>query len=56
MLSEAYTGFPKSSSQSTNRTDEIIDNFYVLISKYANQQRSAKFYAEKLHITAQYLT
>ncbi|RKE55672.1 AraC family transcriptional regulator [Sphingobacterium detergens] len=56
MLSEAYTGLPKSSSQSTNRTDEIIDNFYVLISKYANQQRSAKFYAEKLHITAQYLT
>ncbi|PTS98286.1 AraC family transcriptional regulator, partial [Pedobacter sp. HMWF019] len=31
-------------------THEIIDDFYQLISKHANQQRNVSFYAKKLSI------
>ncbi|MGJ1197155.1 helix-turn-helix domain-containing protein [Sphingobacterium spiritivorum] len=56
MISEVYSNSPKNKSLVKNRTHEIIDNFYLLISKYANQQRSVAFYAEKLHLTPQYLS
>ncbi|EEI89714.1 transcriptional regulator, AraC family [Sphingobacterium spiritivorum ATCC 33300] len=56
MISEVYSNSPKNKSLVKNRTHEIIDNFYLLISKHANQQRSVAFYAEKLHLTPQYLS
>lgn len=56
LISEAYSGLTNENSFTKNRTHEIIDDFYVLISKYATQQRSVKFYAEKLHLTPQYLS
>lgn len=56
MISEAYSELADSNSLVKNRSHEIIDDFYLLISKYATQQRSVKFYAEKLHLTPQYLS
>ncbi|UKB85709.1 AraC family transcriptional regulator [Chryseobacterium sp. MEBOG06] len=56
MISEVYSNLPNNKSLVKNRTHEIIDDFYRLISKYANQQRSVAFYAEKLHLTPQYLS
>ncbi|WP_336960351.1 helix-turn-helix domain-containing protein [Chryseobacterium contaminans] len=56
MISEAYSGLADQKNFTKNRTHEIIDDFYLLISQYATQQRSVKFYAEKLHLTPQYLS
>jgi len=56
MISEVYSNLPKNKSLVKNRTHEIIDDFYLLISKHANQQRNVSFYAEKLHLTPQYLS
>ncbi|MDN3693594.1 helix-turn-helix transcriptional regulator [Chryseobacterium tructae] len=56
LISEAYSGLADQNSFIKNRTHEIIDDFYLLLSKYATQQRSVKFYAEKLHLTPQYLS
>lgn len=56
MISEVYSNLPNNKRLIKNRTHEIIDDFYLLISKYANQQRSVAFYAEKLHLTPQYLS
>lgn len=56
LISEAYSGLRNQNSLTKNRTHEIIDDFYALISKYASQQRNVKFYAEKLHLTPQYLS
>jgi len=55
-LSEAYSSLAKRRKSSQSRKHEIIDNFYVLLSKYANHQRSAKFYADELYLSPQYLT
>lgn len=56
MISEVYTEMPNSKSSSKSRTHEIIDDFYQLILKYTKEQRSVNFYAEKLHLTPQYLS
>ena len=56
MISEVCSNLPNNKSSIKNRTHEIIDDFYLLITKYANQQRSVGFYAEKLHLTPQYLS
>ncbi|HCM35636.1 AraC family transcriptional regulator [Chryseobacterium sp.] len=56
MISEVYSNLPDNKSLVKNRTHEIIDDFYLLISKHASQQRSVAFYAEKLHLTPQYLS
>lgn len=56
MISEVYSSLPSNKSLVKNRTHEIIDDFYLLISKHANQQRSVAFYAKKLHLTPQYLS
>lgn len=55
-LSESYTDLAQTKNLPKSRKHEIIDNFYVLISKYASQQRNVKFYAEKLYLSPQYLT
>lgn len=56
MISEVYSDLPNNKSVVKNRTHEIIDDFYLLISKHAHQQRNVAFYAEKLHLTPQYLS
>ncbi|BAP32367.1 transcriptional regulator [Chryseobacterium sp. StRB126] len=56
MISEVYSSLANNNSLVKNRVHEIIDGFYILISKHANQERSVKFYAEKLHLTPQYLS
>jgi AraC-like DNA-binding protein len=56
MISEVYSKLPNNKNLVKSRTHEIIDEFYLLVSKYAGQQRSVVFYAEKLHLTSQYLS
>lgn len=56
MIAELYTEMPNSRNLSKSRTHEIIDNFYQLILKHAGEQRNVNFYAEKLHLTPQYLS
>lgn len=56
MISEVYTEMPNSKVSSKSRTHEIIDDFYQLILKHTKEQRSVHFYAEKLHLTPQYLS
>jgi len=47
---------PPQKSMVKNRTHELIDDFYQLLSKHALKERSVVFYAEKLNLTAQYLS
>lgn len=56
MISEVYSKLPNNKNLVKSRTHEIIDEFYLLVSTYAGQQRSVVFYAEKLHLTPQYLS
>lgn len=56
MISEVYTEMPNSKGSSKSRTHEIIDDFYQLILQYTKEQRNVNFYAEKLHLTPQYLS
>ncbi|GAA4172215.1 helix-turn-helix domain-containing protein [Sphingobacterium ginsenosidimutans] len=56
LISESYTALADHDNPVKSRTHEIIDDFYLLISKYATQERSVYFYAEKLHLTPQYLS
>ncbi|MBL1409021.1 helix-turn-helix domain-containing protein [Sphingobacterium faecale] len=56
MISEKYTRSGNKDSRVKNRTHELIDEFYSLLSRYAHQERSVTFYAEKLNLTPQYLT
>ncbi|MFD2555166.1 AraC family transcriptional regulator [Sphingobacterium tabacisoli] len=56
MISEKYTRSSDKDSRVKNRTHQLIDEFYSLISRYAHQERSVTFYAEKLSLTPQYLT
>ncbi|MDR0228840.1 MAG: helix-turn-helix domain-containing protein [Flavobacteriaceae bacterium] len=39
-----------------NRSSTVIDEFYALVSKYAVEQKDITFYADKLNLTAAYLT
>lgn len=56
LLSEAYSSLIKLDNAPKSRRHKIIDDFYMLLSKYVDQQRDVKFYADKLHLTPQYLT
>ena len=56
LIAEKHSSLPNIKTTSYNRTHEIIDNFYVLISKHAHQERRVNFYAEKMHFTPQYLS
>ncbi|SHF48084.1 helix-turn-helix domain-containing protein [Pedobacter caeni] len=55
-ISEEFPGLSQSMNCSISRTQEIIDDLYALLSKHASQQRTVKFYAQKLNLTPQYLT
>ncbi|MEC4114783.1 AraC family transcriptional regulator [Myroides pelagicus] len=39
-----------------NRTHELIDQFYALVSSHAAKERNVDFYADKLNLTPQYLS
>ncbi|AJH15113.1 helix-turn-helix domain-containing protein [Myroides profundi] len=56
LIIEKYQDVPNTKNQTKNRTHEIIDNFYSLVSKYAHKQRNVQFYADKLHLSTQYLS
>ncbi|MGS4347414.1 helix-turn-helix domain-containing protein [Myroides odoratus] len=56
LITEKYQEIPSFKSQTKNRTHELIDNFYSLVSTYAHQQRNVQFYADKLHVSSQYLS
>ncbi|TGN21946.1 helix-turn-helix domain-containing protein [Empedobacter tilapiae] len=56
LITEKYQNVPSLKNQTKNRTHEIIDNFYSLVSKYAHKQRNVQFYADKLHLSTQYLS
>ncbi|WP_160136119.1 helix-turn-helix domain-containing protein [Chryseobacterium sp. c4a] len=56
LLSEKYSNLPNGSNLQKNRKLEIIDKFYMLVSQQAYKQQNVSFYAEKLHLTPQYLT
>ncbi|HAE66536.1 MAG TPA: AraC family transcriptional regulator [Sphingobacterium sp.] len=56
MISELYSELPNSKSLPKSRTHENIDDFYQLILKHTKEHRNVNFYAEKLHLTPQYLS
>lgn len=56
MITEKYAALSDKKSITRSRTHELLDDFYVLISKYAQQERSVGFYADKLYLTPQYLS
>lgn len=55
-ISSFYATLSKQHGIIRNRKDEIIDDFYLLISQHASKERSVSFYADKLHLSPQYLT
>lgn len=56
MITEVYSDISTTKSFTKNRTHEIIDAFYSLVSKHAHAQRNTQFYAEQLHLSPQYLS
>ncbi|RQO74407.1 AraC family transcriptional regulator [Pedobacter sp. KBW06] len=55
-ISSSYATLSNEPGMIRNRKNEIIDDFYLLISHYGSKERSASFYADKLHLSPQYLT
>lgn len=56
LIAEKYQDRPTAKSQTKNRTHELIDSFYSLISTYAHTERNVQFYADQLHVSTQYLS
>ncbi|MBB1140632.1 helix-turn-helix domain-containing protein [Myroides sp. WP-1] len=56
LVLEYYEDKPIHAIQTKNRTHEIIDAFYSLVSTYAHTHRDVQFYADKLHLSSQYLS
>ncbi|WP_333660978.1 helix-turn-helix transcriptional regulator [Chishuiella changwenlii] len=56
LVTEKYQAIPSHKNEIKTRTHEIIDNFYSLVSNYAHKQRNVQFYADKLHVSTQYLS
>ncbi|WP_410881444.1 helix-turn-helix domain-containing protein [Myroides sp. DW712] len=56
LIMEQYQEEPNPKGQIKNRTHEMIDNFYSLVSTHAHQQRNVQFYADQLHVSTQYLS
>lgn len=56
MISEAYSSLVYQKKPAKTRALNIIDNLYILVTQYAGQHRNVSFYAEKLHLTPQYLS
>lgn len=53
---EAYAPLNQMNPKATNRSNHLIHDFYQLVLQQATQHRNAKFYAEQLNVTPQYLT
>ncbi|WP_353117087.1 AraC family transcriptional regulator [Myroides odoratus] len=53
---EAYAPMNQTNPKPISRSSAIIHEFYQLVFQQATLHRSAKFYAEQLHLTPQYLT
>lgn len=53
---EAYAPTDQTNHTPISRSSAIVHEFYQLVMHQATQHRSAKFYAEQLHLTPQYLT
>lgn len=51
-----YKDTPLNAIQTKNRTHELIDEFYRLVTTYAHTHRHVQFYADKLHVSSQYLS
>ncbi|ERJ58749.1 helix-turn-helix transcriptional regulator [Sphingobacterium paucimobilis] len=56
IIAEVYTVGTTQNTETKSRTHELIDNFYVLITKHAIEERRVKFYADQLYLTPQYLS
>ncbi len=56
LIAEKYQEMPVAKSQTKNRTHELIDSFYSLVSSHAHKQRNVQFYADQLHVSTQYLS
>ncbi len=56
IVSEKYYILNGTNSLAASRSHEIIDDFYLLISKNAAKERSVQFYADQLNLTPQYLS
>lgn len=54
--SDFYSSLSLESDVRRTRKNEIIDEFYVLISKHAHYERRVSYYADKLNLSPQYLT
>ena len=55
-ITDSYSTLSQESGIVRKRKDEIIDNFYLLISQQARTERRVHFYADKLNLSPQYLT
>lgn len=55
-LSGAYASLSQERGVVKSRKDEIIDDFYTLLSQFCRRERSVSFYADRLHLSPQYLT
>lgn len=55
-ITDSYSSLSQGSGIVRKRVDEIIDNFYALISQQARSERRVHFYADKLNLSPQYLT
>lgn len=56
MVSEKYYSLNGTNSLALSRSHEIIDDFYLLLSKNAKKERNVQFYADQLNLTPQYLS
>ncbi|MGG5576332.1 hypothetical protein ACPDHL_03180 [Myroides sp. C15-4] len=56
LIAEKHQEMPVAKSQTKNRTHELIDSFYSLVSSHAHKQRNVQFYADQLHVSTQYLS
>ena len=56
LVSKLYMPIIKSKSLLQTRSQDIIKNFFHLFEKYGHLERSALFYSDQLHLSAQYLS
>ncbi|AMR41821.1 helix-turn-helix transcriptional regulator [Elizabethkingia anophelis] len=56
LVSKLYMPVIKSKSLLQTRNQDIIKNFFNLLEKYGHLERSALFYSDQLHLSAQYLS
>jgi len=55
-ISESYQTISEQAGILKTRKTQLIDDFYLHLSQHGKKERQVTFYAEKLHLSPQYLT